>query len=215
MVESVKNIDTVTPESVKSRKSIVELIHRMKKMFAVLDVDVIESTEGFNSHQKAKITTNPETGKVNIVLNTAKGNYTDLIHENLHIYLTLLRLNNMEVYDELIKQLVETHKPFLAEHSDKTNFAFIEEYLVDRIVALTDGKDSFLYTDLKAFMFSLAGVIKEHINKEYVFDYAKLVNDPITLLKENMRDIYGINDMDNSHSMYNMSFIASEPFLRD
>ena len=91
----------LTAEEVTSRKSVNILINKMSETFKELGIVVEKSTEGFEGSQKAKIETS-ENGDVKIVLNDANGDYSDLVHENIHIYLTLLRYNSLEEYNHLI-----------------------------------------------------------------------------------------------------------------
>lgn len=195
--------------------AIQNLKKEMVKTFEPLDIAITEGTEGFQPGQKAKITTNKESGLTQIVLNTSEGGYSDLVHENLHIYLTLLRYNSLESYSELINKLTLDNKRYLEQFGDSDNIHDKEEFVVDELVRLSRGENNFLYDNLNSFMKSIAIIMEKHFGETYKFDLARSVTNPIEYLKTPMRTFYNINKKYATSPLYNMGLLAAEPFLRE
>ena len=204
---------------VESAKSIETVKYAMTQTFKGLGIEVTEGVEGFADTQKAKIeTTIQENGehKVTIVLNNKNGDYTDLIHENIHIYLTLLRHTSEQAYYDLIETIVNQDSRFQDKHGLEADLSTKEEFVVNDLIRLTEGENNFLYKNLKNFMLSVNEVIKNTINPDYEYDISKIVNNPVNFLKTTtMRSLYGIDMEDNSHPFYNMGMLATETFMRE
>lgn len=203
MIEAIADESSV--DEIIRKNSINRLIDKMKDTFSELGINVKKGEEGFLDTQKAKIESNLD-GTLSIVLNTKNGDYSDLVHENLHIYLTLLRYNSLEEYNNLLNTA-------LNEDLD-LDLSTKEEMLVEKIIKLNKGDNTFLFNNLKDFMFSLAGVVRKYINPEYRFDLNNIVNNPIGFLNTKMRNFYNIDEKNNNSPFYNMGLLASEPFLR-
>ena len=196
------------------RKNSIETLKKeMTKTFARLDIAVTEDVEGFQAGQKAKITSNLD-GEVKIVLNTANGEYSDLVHENLHIYLTLLRYNNLEEYVKLIDTLADNDR-FTERFGDSDTLYNKEEFVVDELVRLSNGENNFLYSNLVSFMKGIAVIMEKHFGETYKFNISEGVTNPIAYLKTPMRTFYNINKRSAKHPLYNMGILAAEPFLRE
>ena len=102
-------------EEILERNSLNTLITNMRNLFKRINLEVVEDTnndENFQKGQKAKITTGTD-GKTKIVLNSAEGKYSDLVHENLHIYLTLLRYSNTEAYFTMVEEILRNDEDFI------------------------------------------------------------------------------------------------------
>lgn len=215
MVDAVQQ--NLSAEEVTNRKSINILIDKMSETFKSIGLRVEKSLKGFDGDQKARITTD-ENGDVKIVLNDANGQYSDLVHENLHIYLTLLRYNSLEEYDNLSSALISGDTTLSEDEKIEllnSNIYDKEEYIVNKLVDLNSGFNTFLSSDLKNFMKSVARVVTKHINPEYTFNEANLLNNPLEFLNTKMRDFYGINSLDNSSPYYNLGLLAFEPGFRN
>lgn len=207
----------LSAEEVTSRKSVNILIDKMTATFKNLGVSVEKSLEGFEGGQKAKIETD-NFGNVKIVLNNKDGLYSDLVHENLHIYLTLLRYNSLEEYNYLVNTIIENDTVLTEDQKNvllNSNVYDKEEFVVDKIVDLNKGYNTFLASDIKNFMKGLARIVTKHINPAYEFKESSLVNNPLEFLNTKMRDFYGINTLDNTSSYYNIGLLAFEPLLRN
>ena len=89
-----------------------------------------------------------------------------------------------------------------------------EEWVVDKIVELSQGRNTFLYNNLKGFLHSMTDIITEYINPEYKFDLASVVHNPIEFLNKTMREFYGISKENSEHPFYNMGLLTAEPILR-
>lgn len=201
--------------AIQEKNAINELKKEMAETFKKINIQVAEGTEGFQAGQKAKITTNKESGLTQIVLNTSEGNYSDLVHENLHIQLILLRYNNLEEYQKLINKLSQDNPKFTERYGDDADLSTKEEFVVDELVRLSEGENNFLYDDLVSFMTAVSKIMEKHFGEVYKFDIAKSVTNPIEFLNTKMREFYNINKSDSKHPLYNMGIIASEPFLRE
>ena len=220
-----KNFNTIvdavnknlSAKEVTSRKSINILINKMSDTFKNLGIMIEQSTEGFEGGQKAKLETD-EIGNVKIVLNDKDGGYSDLVHENLHVYLTLLRYNSLEEYNYLINTIIEGDTVLTEDQKHNlliSNIYDKEEFAVNKIVDLNNGFNAFLASDLKNFMKILAKVVTNHVNPAYEFRESALVNNPLEFLNTRMRDFYGINTLDNNSPYYNIGILAFEPTLRN
>lgn len=210
--------EKMSATQVESAKSIETLKYAMTQTFKELGIEVTEGVEGFADTQKAKIeTTIQENGspKVTIVLNNNNGEYTDLIHENIHIYLTLLRHTDERAYYDLIETIINQDSRFKDKHGLEADLSAKEEFVVNDLIRLTEGENNFLYKNLKNFMFSVNEVIKNTINPDYKYDLSKIVNNPVSFLNTTMRSLYGIDEGDNSHPFYNMGILATETFMRE
>ena len=88
------------------------------------------------------------------MLNNKDGLYSDLVHENLHIYLTLLRYNSLEEYNYLVNTIIENDTVLTEDQKNvllNSNVYDKEEFVVDKIVDLNKGYNTFLASDIKKF----------------------------------------------------------------
>lgn len=203
-------------EEILERNSLNTLITNMRNLFKRINLEVVEDTnndENFQKGQKAKITTGTD-GKTKIVLNSAEGKYSDLVHENLHIYLTLLRYSNTEAYFTMVEEILRNDEDFIKKNGMDADVSVKEEWVVDKIVELSQGRNTFLYNNLKGFLHSMTDIITEYINPEYKFDLASVVHNPIEFLNKTMREFYGISKENSEHPFYNMGLLTAEPILR-
>lgn len=196
---------------VVNQKEINTTVNRMKEAFRKINVGVksVSAAEGkFENGQKAKIETTNEDGKIrtNILLNNESGTSTDLVHETLHIYSTLLRYSNPEIYNKFINSV-------LGDESDDLDVTAREELFVKKISEGVSSDTDFITKDVETFVGALLTAIKT-INPDFEIDLTQVINDPLTALNVPLRDVFNVN-VDNSHPMFSLSMIATEPAMRE
>ena len=194
-----------------NQKEINTTIKNMKEAFRKINVGVksVSASEGnFEDGQKAKIETTNEDGKVrtNILLNKESGTSTDLVHETLHIYLTLLRYNNPELYNNFLSSV-------LNDEGDDLDVTAREELFVKKVSEGVSNDTDFIAKDVESFIDALVTAIKT-MNPDFEIDLSQVINDPLTALNIPLRDVFNVN-VDNSHPMFSLSMIATEPAMRE
>ena len=200
-------------KEIKRINRLNKLKSNMAEMFKPLGIEVTESEEGFTSSQKAKITTENQNGLFvsKIVLNTKNGEYSDLVHENIHIQLTLLRHTNLNAYQELINSMGRLDSEVGSELESQSTITEKEEIVVNKLVDLSNGENTFLYSDLKGFMGLVETMLTEHYKTDVKF--GNTVSQSIKFLNTRMGDLFSSKDR-VTHPMYNVGIITAEPYLR-
>jgi hypothetical protein len=187
----------------------------MSKTFNQIGVEIEHSSEVFSNGQRAKVHSD-ENGKVSIVLNTKTGTFSDLIHETLHIYLTLLRYTDVNAYGRLIDSVVNEN---LEGYVNDMNVYDKEEAFVKAVVLFSKGSTDFLYNDLKSFITELTSVVnllvKDSTGEDLDLDMSELINNPLDFLNTSLGKLYGINPTENSHEFYNVGLLSFEPMFRN
>lgn len=207
--------ENMTSETIRTQHSINELSQKMGKTFNQIGVAIEHSSEVFSNGQHAKVHSD-ENGKVSIVLNTKTGTFSDLIHETLHIYLTLLRYTDVNAYGRLIDSVVNEN---LEGYVNDMNVYDKEEAFVKAVVLFSKGSTDFLYNDLKSFMTELTSVVnllvKDSTGEDLDLDMSELINNPLDFLNTSLGKLYGINPTENSHEFYNVGLLSFEPMFRN
>lgn len=200
--------ENANPERVRTQQSINELSNNIERTFSKLNIPVIQTDKLFEKGQRAKLHSDSE-GNVSIMLNTKSGDFSDLIHETLHIYLTLLRYSDTQAYVRLIESVVKNDK----------NIYDKEEDFVTEVVAFSKGGTNFLYSDLKTFMNEMALVInnlvKDSTGEDLELSFSDIMNNPIEFLNTSLGSFYNINQTKNTHPMWNVGLLSFEPSFRN
>lgn len=206
VINSVENNSSV--EEIRSSQSLNELVTKINKTFEPLKIPVVQTSEGFTNNQRARIRTTNE-GTTVMELNTKSGDFSDLIHETLHIYLTLLSYTDVNLYGSFINSVVK----------NSSNLSDAEEEFVKKVVDFAKGKVDFLYDDLKPFITTLFSVVNDMVfqetNKNLEWEPEDLINNPLSFLNTSLGSLYGINPLKNNHKMYNVGLLAAEPMYRE
>lgn len=202
--------DNTGLEQINSIKSINKLILNMEEVFTPLGIKIEQNDEVFADGQRAKIHTN-SLGELSIILNTKLGDFSDLIHETLHIYLTLLRVTDLNAYGNLINSVV---------NEEPNNLIFDkEEQFIKKVVSFSKGKINFLHKDLQTFMNELIPVVNNLVKistgEDIDIDTENILNNPLEFLNTSLSKLYKINHTENSHSLYNMGLLKAEPMFRE
>lgn len=205
--------ENLTKEQVVNQKAINTLLGKMQDRFMTLGINVkqVSSSEGnFIDGQKAKIETTEVDGRARteILLNKDSGLVNDLVHETLHVYLTLLRYSDIDMYDTILKSVLGN----LPDTSNLDVTEREERFVKEVSSAVSNGVD-LLVDDIKDFMIPLMTAIKV-LNPDVDIDIVKAVNNPLSELNRPLRDIFNVG-IDNSHPMYNLSLISTEPAMRE
>lgn len=223
IVDAIEN--KLDANTITKYKHLNVLVDRMTETFSPLGIEVvidkgIETEEGkfipteFKLGEKAKIETSEINGeiKTRIVLNSVDGNYSDLIHENLHVYLTLMRYSDLDGYASLIDNIIaNTDKINKPKETDSLGTK--EEYVVNTLIDITKGENDFLYSDLSKFLLGMQLVIKKYMNNSFSVD-ADVANNPVKFLNKTARQIYNIKD-ENTNMFLDMNLISIEPQFRN
>ena len=203
-------------DRIVEKKNINTLIYNMSNTFKELGITVEKSSEGFEGTQKAKITSD-EKGQVKIVLNDENGSYSDLVHENLHIFMTLLRYNSLSEYDSMLKTIINNDPELSESEKEATrnlNVYEKEEYVVNKLVDLNQGFNTFLAKDLNKFMSMIVDTL--HIlSPDYEFNANELVHNKLGFLNTELKEFYGIKNMPSSSPFYNIGLLSAEPSFRN
>ena len=81
-----------------------------------------------------------------------------------------------------------------------------EEYVVNKLVDLNQGFNTFLAGDLNKFMSMIVDTL--HIlSPDYEFNANELVHDKLGFLNTELKKFYGIKNMPNSSPFYNIGLI--------
>ena len=198
-----------------------DLINKMNNIFSNfgVDVKVDHEGEGFESSQRAKIMTSPnEDGTVNtsIILDGKKGTKYDLIHENLHIFLTLLRYSDYATYEQAIEAVIgEVPEGVDTATQRISSLLEREEKFVRKIVSAVKlgYSTDFLNESEHVVMRELYNVIKS-INPDFNIDLGAAVQNPTILLNKSLKDIFNYKT-DISSPYYNQRLIDSEAAFRE
>jgi len=214
-----------------NQRSVNTIMSKMSEVFSSLGIGVkrVNADEGnFEHGQRAKIETSvDESGKtsVNILLNDNAGLDNEglagaAVHETLHIYLTLLRYKNPELYDlcinsvftdENIKYLEDSLEELDFENMDVTTK---EELFVKLVSEKTKANEDIISNNIEEFIGPLVTAIQE-LNPEADIDYRGAVSSPLTELNKPLREIVKGVSVTNSHPMFNLSAITTEPAMRE
>lgn len=171
-----------------------------------INVKVDFKGEEFKNNQRAKLTTSND-GEVSIVLNGLEGDKSDLIHENLHIILTALRISDIDIYGEMINSI-------LNENEKELNIYNKEEVFVKKIVDKVDnGTFEALGTNLKTVVTGLMEAVNT-INKDINFNLDDLELNPYELLNKTIKEVFKVNNSYES-PYFNMNVIQMEPAFRN
>lgn len=202
-------------EDVANQKAIDRVLQKMKVTFSKINVSVKRvsaKTGNFKNGQHAKIETN-EDGKTTILINKDSSVLSDLVHETLHIYLTALRYQDLDVYNKFLSSVLIDPK------YDYMNITEREEEFVKVISEKVNSDTDFLVENLEDFTKILELSIKL-VNPDFSAELAEgyfesVENDPFTLLNTPLSTVFGVNTIDNSHQMFNLSMITTEPAMRE
>ena len=162
-----------------------------------------------------------EKVETRILLNDDEGIADDLVHETLHVYLTLLRYKNPELYnscldsvftDENIKYLEDS----LGQELDFENMDVTtkEEMFVKLVSEKTKANEDILKENIEEFMGPLVLAIQE-LNPDANRDIREAIASPLTELNKTLGELVGEVSLDNSHPMFNLSAITTEPMMRE
>lgn len=214
-----------------NQRSVNTIMSKMSEVFSSLGIGVkrVNADEGnFEHGQRAKIETSvDESGKtsVNILLNDNAGLDNEglagaAVHETLHVYLTLLRYKNPELYDlcinsvftdENIKYLEDSLEELDFENMDVTTK---EELFVKLVSEKTKANEDIISNNIEEFIGPLVTAIQE-LNPEADIDYRGAISSPLTELNKPLREIVKGVSVTNSHPMFNLSAITTEPAMRE
>lgn len=207
-------------EQVSNQKAINKIAKDMRDTFKPIGISVrqVSAKEGnFTDGQHAKIETSfdeKQKATTTILLNKDSGLVDDLVHETLHIYLTLLRYNNLDLYGSFIDSVVneDNAKILNLETFDNLDVSAKEEAFVKIVSKSIKNDVDFLGDNLKNFTIALATALKM-INPDIDIEPEEL-DYPLTLLNKPLRDLFDVT-IDNSHPLFNLSLISTEPMMRE
>lgn len=196
------------PETIRSTQSITKLANAIENTFSKLNIPVVQTSDTFENGQHAKIHSDSQ-GNVSIVLNTKSGKFSDLIHETLHIYLTLLRYTDTDNYAKLVNSVVKSD----------INIYDKEEEFVKRVVEFTNGATDFLYEDTITFMDTLVSIVnklvKDSTGEDLNINPTDIMTNPLEFLNTSLGSLYGINPNQNNHPLLNVGLLSVEPMYRN
>lgn len=207
-------------EQVGNQKAINKIAKDMRDTFRSIGVSVrqVSAKEGnFTDGQHAKIETSFGEGQkatTAILLNKDSGLVDDLVHETLHVYLTLLRYNDLDLYGSFIDSVVnnDNAKILNLETFDGLDVTAKEEAFVKIVSKSIKSDVDFLGDNLKDFTIALATALKM-INPDIDIEPEEL-DYPLTLLNKPLKDLFDVT-VDNSHPLFNLSLISTEPMMRE
>lgn len=209
----------LTPNVLQEIRSINQLEGKLKNTFSQIGVKLVRSND-FSDGQKAKLESDKD-GIVTIVLNDKDGTYSDIVHENLHIFLTLLRYSSESEYSSIIDMLITKNPDKSITEATRrkmleANLYDKEEYAVNTLVSISKGEVDFLSDNLKTFMNTMAKTIRDSgMDRKFSVKDIDITYNTIGFLNSSLRDIYGVNKLDSSSDYYNMSLISFEPHFRE
>lgn len=198
-------------EEVATQKTTNKLIGEMKNTFKKIGVKVevvpAERAE-FLPGQHAKIETGTENGKTftTIFINKNSFEPSDLVHETLHVYLTLLRYVDLETYNKFLDSV-------LGDKLREETVTAREEVFVKKVSDSVSTEVDFLKDNVRDFTESLLKAILT-INPSFEFNMDEVLDSPLTLLKSSLVEVFGVT-LENTHPMYNLSMITTEPIMRE
>jgi hypothetical protein len=199
-------------EQILNISGMEDLLGKMKEHFSQYGINVEETSDNkeFKNNQYAKIKTDiDENGnlKTSILLNSNKGTRADLVHENLHIFLTALRYSDYATYEKTIESII-------GKNEDE-DLAKREEQFVKAIVSALQGDyiTDFLNTSDNIVAKQLYNVIKK-INPNFDLNLERAINNPEELFKSSLKDIFNYKE-DISSPYYNVRLIDSEASFRE
>jgi hypothetical protein len=188
-----------------------DLLDKMKAYFGnySIDVDISNNSKEFKNNQFAKIKTEvvDDKLKTSILLNGNKGTKSDLVHENLHIFLTLLRYSDYSTYERTIESV-------LGKNENEEDISEREEQFVKAIVNALQGDYITDFLDKAEIVAQqLYNVIKK-INPDFSLNIERAINNPEELFKSSLKDIFNYKS-DISSPYYNVRLIDSEASFRE
>ena len=188
-----------------------DLLDKMKAYFGNygIDVDISNDSKEFKNNQFAKIKTEvvDDKLKTSILLNGNKGTKSDLVHENLHIFLTLLRYSDYNMYERTIEAV-------LGKNENEEDISEREEQFVKAIVNALQGDYVTDFLDKAEIVAQqLYNVIKK-INPDFSLNIERAINNPEELFKSSLKDIFNYKS-DISSPYYNVRLIDSEASFRE
>lgn len=188
-----------------------DLLDKMKTYFGNygIDVDISNDSKEFKNNQFAKIKTEvvDDKLKTSILLNGNKGTKSDLVHENLHIFLTLLRYSDYSTYGKVIDSV-------LGKNENEEDISEREEQFVKAIVNALQGDYITNFLDKADIVAQqLYNVIKK-INPDFSLNIERAINNPEELFKSSLKDIFNYKS-DISSPYYNVRLIDSEASFRE
>lgn len=186
-------------------KAVNTLIKNLKKYIinSGIKVKVVKHSDVFKNGQYAAIITD-ENGKTMIAISDELGGVGDVFHEFLHLFLTPLRYKHPQIYNQFIQSIV----------NDTTiNVTDAEEIFVKTVVDKINNFEDFtnIFENLSTFTTGLKLILMD-VNPEY--DIAGEEN-PVTLLKTPLSQLFEIDKTNVSHPMYNLGLITTEPMMRE
>ena len=202
--------ENASVESLQNTSGVLDLLDRMKMIFGDygIDVEIDNSNNEFSDGQFAKIKTEQvgDSLKTIILLDGKKGTKYDLIHENLHIFLTALRLSDYSAYEQAIEAV-------LGENIDE-NLLDREERFVKKLITYVKNGFSVDFLDNSGVevMKQLYNIVKS-INPNFNLDLSSAINNPLSLLTSSIKDVFGYKE-DISSKYYDMRLIDSETAFR-
>jgi len=144
-----------------------------------------------------------ENGKISILISNAIGTTEDVLHEFFHVFLTPLRYKYPDIYSALIESVVK---------DGDLNVTDAEEIFVKFVTSKIASAEDFIenFEDLQSFVEGIKQIITDI---DQTFDISKEDN-PITLLKTPLMDLFEIDKQAITNPMYNLGMITTEPMMR-
>lgn len=188
-------------------KNLENLVDKMKNFYGSYGIKVRVDFSGseFNNEQRAKLTFS-ESGDMSIVLNGLKGDKSDLIHENLHVILTALRIHDVNTYGRLMDAVVSEEMDVYAK----------EEMFVERIIdKYKTGSFDALGTNLARTIDGLLKAVKTiDPDPDIDLDLNNLRINPYELLNKPLKEVFKVENSYES-PYFRMNVIQAEPAFRN
>jgi hypothetical protein len=177
-----------------------------------IQIKVVPHTDIFTAGQYAALQTEvvaatdlkPESTKTSIVISDQLGETTDVIHEFLHVFLTPLRYRHPEIYNAFIQSVV---------NDTSLNVTDAEEEFVKFVSTKVARKEDFAeyFENMQTFVEGLRTIITD-VDPEYAITDEE---NPVELLKTPLSELFNIDKKDESHPMFNLGLITTEPQMRE
>jgi hypothetical protein len=207
VLKEVNNLSNTENTEVRTatNKAINKLIKKLKNHIKGLDIEVklVQKAGNFKANEKAKITTTTD-GKTAILINEELGQTEDVLHEFLHLFLIPLRYKYPEIYNSLISSIVT---------DPNLNITEAEEQFVKFIASKMESKEDFIddFDSLQNFVNGIKTILT---NAGDNFEISNEEN-PVTLLNTPLMDLFNIDRNENTHALYNLGMITTEPLMRE
>lgn len=186
------------------RNRVIQVQQTIERNLKKIGVPLIYDVDGFDNHQKAKL--EYKDGEVRIVL--SKNDNELLIHETLHVYLTMLRHADLQTYDALMKTV-----------SDSTdNIYDAEEKFVNQIAKHSKGLINLDFDTIETLTYSLVGILStmDGINTKTLEDLnlQELKNHQLLLLNKSLLEFFP-DIVSTDSKLLNYSLLMVEPAFRN